>query len=88
MMKSCSMTKAVFLAWRTNLRTEINESGSAWLQGSYRLMTLAAMIRCSESRKELGSSSRYTDTLGIPKPAPLVEIPVEIDAQTDLMQVR
>jgi len=32
-MKSCSTTKAVFLAWRMN-----------------RLMTLAAMIRCSESR--------------------------------------
>lgn len=33
-MKSCSMTKAVFLACRTK-----------------RLMTLEAMIRCSESRK-------------------------------------
>src|SRR5271154_3621525 len=41
MMKSCSTTKAVFLAWRMN-----------------RLMTFAAMIRCSESKYAEGSSMR------------------------------
>mmetsp|Transcript_36848 Transcript_36848/g.75173 ORF Transcript_36848/g.75173 Transcript_36848/m.75173 type:complete len:122 (+) Transcript_36848:629-994(+) len=48
MMKSCSTTKAVFLACMMK-----------------RLMTLAQLIRCSESRYADGSSIRYTSA-GVP----------------------
>mmetsp|Transcript_13980 Transcript_13980/g.28654 ORF Transcript_13980/g.28654 Transcript_13980/m.28654 type:complete len:114 (-) Transcript_13980:1428-1769(-) len=49
MMKSCSTTKAVFLACMMK-----------------RLITLAQVMRCSESRYALGSSMRYTSA-GFPR---------------------
>lgn len=53
MMKSCSTMKPVFFEWRMNLKVEVIDYFSRKRREChepYRLMTLAATKRCSESR--------------------------------------
>jgi len=55
-MKSCSIIKAVFFAFRMNLlRTLVVPTRSSDIF-NYRLMTLLAMIRCSESKNLINCS--------------------------------